>query len=64
MINKISKTEKIKEAFKREGKSKFLDEPQHLQSILKMNKQLEEVRREFIIRNRNSEKSAVDIILF
>ena len=47
-----------------EGKVEQLNKPEHIQSILEMNIAMEEVRREFIVKNFNSEQSAKDVILF
>jgi hypothetical protein len=63
MIQKISKTQEIKEQLKREGKHSFLDQPQHVEAIAAMNEQLEAVRREYQVKERNSQITAAEVIL-
>lgn len=63
MINKISKTEAIKAKMKAEGKRTILDKPKHIDAIVAMNEQLEAVRREFQVKNINSQISAATVIL-
>lgn len=61
---KISKTEEIMKRLREEGKSRFLDSKEDLEVIVKMNEHLEEFRREFIIKNNNSNINAAKVILF
>ena len=63
MINKISKTEAIKAKMKQEGKVTYLDQPKHIAAIVAMNEQLEAVRREFQVKDRNSQIAAATVIL-
>ncbi|MDP3453195.1 MAG: hypothetical protein Q8R90_09595 [Bacteroidales bacterium] len=63
MITKISKTEAIKARMKREGKVEYLDKPKHFAAIVAMNEQLEAVRRDFQIKNINSQITASTVIL-
>ena len=60
---KISKTEEIMARLRAEGKVKTLDSPEDLAAIQRMNEHMAEVRRDFITKNANSEKSAANFIL-
>ena len=46
-----------------EGKVTILNTPEDLAIIQRMNEHMAEVRRDFIIKNANSEKSAANVIL-
>jgi hypothetical protein len=46
-----------------EGKVIFLDRPEDIAAIEEMNSQLEDVRREYQVKNRNSQISASNVIL-
>jgi hypothetical protein len=63
MIKKISKTEAFKAKMKQEGKISYLDKPKHIDAISLMNDQLEVVRREFQMKDRNSQITATTVIL-
>ena len=63
MINKISKTEAFKIKQTEEGKVTYLDQPRHIAAINEMNEQLEIARREFQIKERNSQINAAKVIL-
>jgi hypothetical protein len=63
MIKKISKTEEIKAQMKAENKVSYLDKPQHIAAIVAMNDQLEAVRREYQVKDRNSQITASKVIL-
>jgi hypothetical protein len=63
MIKKISKTEVIKAKMRENGQVTFLDHPEHIAAIVEMNDQLEEVRREYQVKDRNSQISASQVIL-
>lgn len=63
MFAKINKTEEIKAKLVSEGKVSFLDAPEHMAAILKMNEEMEEVRREYKIKEKNSQISAAQIVL-
>ena len=63
MINKISKTEAIRAKMRMEGKVTYLDQPNHIAAIVAMNEQLESVRREYQVKDRNSQTSASTVIL-
>lgn len=63
MINRISRTEAIKAKIKQEGKVTILDKAQHISAVTTMNKQLESVRREYQVKDRNSQITALTVIL-
>jgi len=63
MIKKISKTEVINAKLEQEGKVTTLDKKEHIDAIIRMNKQLEAVRREYLIKDRESQISAARVIL-
>ena len=46
-----------------EGKVSYLDKPDHITAIIAMNEQLEAVRREFQVKDRNSQNTALNVIL-
>jgi hypothetical protein len=48
---------------KQEGKVTYLDQPKHIAAIVAMNEQLEAVRREFQVKDRNSQITAATVIL-
>ena len=54
MLTNISKTPEIKARLKRERKSRTLDTPEDVATILLMNDQLEKFRKEFLEKDRNS----------
>ena len=62
MIKTISKTEAIK-AKLNNGTPVYLDQPKHIAAIDSMNKELETFRREYQIKERNSQISAAAVIL-
>ncbi len=59
----IKDTETIKAKLNAEGKVIYLDQPQHIAAIEAMNGQMETVRREYQIKERNSQISASKVIL-
>jgi hypothetical protein len=62
-MTKINKTEEIMARLRAEGKVKVLDTSEDLAAIERMNQHMAEVRRDFIIKNANSERSAANVIL-
>jgi hypothetical protein len=62
-MTKINKTEEIMARLRAEGKVKVLDTPEDLAIIERMNQHMAEIRRDFIIKNANSERSAANVIL-
>jgi len=63
MIKKINNTEAFIEKLRKEGKVRTLNSPEDIKAILELNKQMEEVRRDFINKNNESEKSATQTYL-
>jgi len=63
MIKRISKTHTIKAKMKKEGKMSYLDQPKHFDAIVKMNDGLEEVRRDYQIKDKKSQISASSVVL-
>lgn len=63
MINRISKTEAIKAKMRQEDKVTTLDKEKHIFAIIAMNGQLEAVRREYQLKDRNSQTTASTVIL-
>ena len=62
-MKKISKTEGINERLEREEKVTTLDRPEHIDAIIAMNKKMEAVRREYQIKDTNSQITAANVIL-
>jgi len=54
-IERICKTEEIHKRLKEEGKVRYLDSPEDIKIMEEMNEQLMRVRREFRIKEYNSE---------
>lgn len=63
MITKISRTEAIRAKMKQEGKVTSLNAAKHISAITTMNIQLEAVRREYQVKDRNSQITASTVIL-
>jgi hypothetical protein len=63
MINKISRTEAFEKRMEDAGKISVFDQPKDIQSINEMNKQMEIVRREYRIKDRNSQSTASLVVL-
>ena len=63
MIKKISTTEEINEQLSKNGKKTYLDSPKQIEAIVKMNEELEEVRREYRLKEKNSQTSAANVVL-
>lgn len=63
MIVKINKTEEIRNRLKNEGKVKSLNSNDHIQAMVKMNEALEDLKREYIIKDKQSQISASQTVL-
>ena len=63
MIVKINKTEEIRNRLKSEGKVNSLNSNEHIQAMLKMNEALEDLKREYIIKDKQSQISASQTVL-
>jgi len=60
MIKKINNTQAIKDQLKKNDKISFLDEPHHIEAINSMNEQLANVKREYEMKERNSQIAAAN----
>ena len=63
MIKQISKTEAIKAKMQEQGRVSYLDKPEHITAIMDMNERLKAVRREFQVKDRDSQITASNVIL-
>lgn len=63
MIKKVSKTEKLISTLRTQGKVIVLNDKEQVSSVTRMNKELEKVRREYQIKERDSKINASNIIL-
>lgn len=63
MIIKKNRTETVKSKMRQEGKVTILNKDQDIQAVTLMNKELEEVRREYQVKDRNSQITASTVIL-
>jgi hypothetical protein len=59
----VNETEDIKAQLKAEGKVIYLDKPENIAAIAAMNVQMEAVRKEFQVKDRNSQLEASKVIL-
>lgn len=63
MFKKISKTEEINARLERERKVTILDKPEHLKAMEEISRHMEDVRREYKIKQARSKRSAAEVIL-
>lgn len=63
MIKRISKTEEFRAKARAENKVTYLNKDHHISAISSMNKRLEVVRREYQVKDRNSQITASTVIL-
>lgn len=63
MARKISKKDEILERLRNEGKIVVMDKPADQQLVLEMNESLIEIRREYQVKERESQISASRVIL-
>ena len=64
MIVTINKTQQIKEKLAKQGNPMdYLNKPAHIKAINDMNTEMEEVRREYKVKERDSQVSAAEVIL-
>lgn len=63
MIQKINNTAKISETLAKQGKVTILNSPVHLEATKALNKEMEQVRRDYKVKNQNSQNSAALTIL-
>ncbi len=63
MIKKINKTAEITENLKQQGKITILNTVSHVKAITVLNDEMQMVRREYKVKNQNSQNSAALTIL-
>lgn len=63
MIKKVSKTEALISKLRSEGKVIRLNQQEQISRVNKMNKELENVRRDYQIKEKDSKMNALNIIL-
>jgi hypothetical protein len=63
MIEIINKTEEIRNRLISEGKVNTLNSNEHIQAMVKMNKALEDLKRDYIIKDKQSQISASQTVL-
>jgi hypothetical protein len=63
MIKRISKTDDLRNRFKQDGKSKSLESTENIQAMVRMNKELEQLKKDYIVKDRQSQISASQVIL-
>ena len=63
MITEINRTKEINDSLREEGKVTILNRPQDIQAINILNKAMEEVRRDYKVKNQQSQISAAQTIL-
>ncbi len=63
MIQKINNTAQIRESLTQAGKVTVLNSAAHVEAITALNKEMEQVRREYKVKNQNSQNSAALTIL-
>ncbi len=63
MIERINKTEEIRERLVRDGKVSSLDTPEQKEAIDRLNEELTEVRREYKVKEKNSFATASKVVL-
>lgn len=63
MLKEISKTAAINDRLERENKVMILDRPEHIEAVEAMNRKLDAARREYQIKDRNSQISAAKVVL-
>ncbi len=59
----VNKTQSIREKLKQEGKYTVLDKEEHVKSVTAMNESLENVRREFQVKDQKSQRNAANVTL-
>lgn len=63
MIQPVSKAEAIRSRLQAEGKVVYLDKPEDIATMVKMNTQLQTIRREFLVKDKNSRQAAAKVVL-
>lgn len=60
MINRINKTEDIRKRLREEGKVEYLDKPEHVDAMIRMNEQLEKDHQDFLWKSARSSIESKD----
>ena len=63
MIEPVSRTQEITDQLKNDNRVTYLDKPEHMAAAVAMNMEMADVRREYQVKDRNSQISAVNVIL-
>ncbi|GEM_PF-628766 len=63
MSNFVSKSQSIRDKLKQEGKYTILNKEEHIKSLVVINKSLEDVRREFQVKDQKSQQNAAFVTL-
>lgn len=63
MIEPVSRTQVINDQLKNDDRVTYLDKPEHIAAAIAMNDEMADVRREYQVKDRNSQIAAVNVIL-
>jgi len=63
MIITVSRTEAINQQLETQGLITYLNEPKHIEAIVAMNDDMAEVRRDYQVKDHNSQNSAATVVL-
>ncbi|KAA6301324.1 MAG: hypothetical protein EZS26_002521 [Candidatus Ordinivivax streblomastigis] len=63
MVEKINRSKTYADKMRQEGKVTTFNKPKDIQVSIKMNESLEQFRREYQVKDRNSQMSASKVIL-
>ncbi|MDR0844236.1 MAG: hypothetical protein LBN71_03370 [Tannerella sp.] len=63
MIKKINDIDAIYAKWEKEGRISYFDKPEDIQAIAEMNKYMQEVRREYLMKDRRSQIAASHVVL-
>lgn len=62
MIIRIDGAKEIREEWRAQGLTTTLDRPEDIATMIEVNKQMAEIRRDFILKNARSEESATQVV--
>ena len=63
MVDELNDNYGLIEKLEKEGKISYFDKPEHLKSVDEMNDRLQEFRRDYIIKDMESNAAAATVIL-
>lgn len=63
MIEPVSRTKSINDQLKHENRVTYLDEQKHIEAAIAMNNEMADIRRDYQMKDRNSQIDAVNAIL-